>query len=202
MSINTNIIKILFVDNNSYLSKDFIDAVKDKEKSCNPSVTFQVITARHIEAAIQNMESQTYDVIILDIMLPLDGPKLIKHEELEKERKSLSNQMLKKSNEERVDEITNETARIRRRIDDIDDIIDNEIQDIEGGYNILKKYMENHKLEFYDKPVMFLSARGQWELREKCRIMTEHRCEWLEKPVSNDDIVDKMLKLLNINHNK
>jgi CheY-like chemotaxis protein len=190
------------VENNSYLTQHFVEFVKSEESACTPPVKLQVTVARHIADAIKNMESQEFDVILLDIMLPFNEEKLKQLEKMETERKALMLQLLKYSNEEKVDDLTRDIVKIRRRIDEIDDIIDNDIQDIEGGYNILKKYLDKQNMASYDRPVIFISARGQVELKDKCKKIIKSNCAWLEKPVSEIDILEKLLSFFDIRHNE
>jgi CheY-like chemotaxis protein len=198
MNYNGKSLNILFVENNILRTESFLNSINDMRDSEILLEDANVTIARHMEDALECMEKQQYDVILLDIILPIDQKKLDELEDLEQERLYLMQQLLKYSSDEKVDELTSEIVRLRRKINEIEDIIDNDIQDIEGGYTILMKYLNNHNLKFYDRVVLFLSARGQSELKNQCKalIKDEHKYAWLVKPISDDDIIERMIRIL------
>jgi CheY-like chemotaxis protein len=188
--------KILFIDDNEEIIEGVKSVLQDIKRE--KKIEFECEFARCMVEASTMLDNSIkikvpYDGIIIDMMLPKNEENRIDLQSYYKKRGSLLLRLIKKTNysHEKLDD---ETVRLRREIDEIDDSIHNLIE-LEGGYKILELYFNSLRIEKLSNPaVIVVTGRSFSGIEEKCRTLVKPgHFEWLEKPQSLIEVFNKLL---------
>lgn len=190
--------RVLLIEDN----QEIVGSLSEVIARDAPEVELSI--ARNIHKAQSLLKSDTFDALIVDLMLPANQTDLEEVERLAGERTDLL-RLLAQQTGYGTSQLDRPTATLRRAIKELDDRIEKRLR-LEGGCEILEEHARRlppvgpgGELQLLEIPVLFLTARGLPEVKERCeRIVHEDFLHWFEKPTEETAVVRVLRKVLGI----
>lgn len=185
--------RVLHIENDRSLVDGFRSCIAQELDRIAPGVSLDISIAETIEdatAAIEN-ENPPFDVLLVDLMLPLNAENHALEAELQMERRGLVRELFKIAEAGPAGR-TDQILSLKHRIAVLDSELEILIVD-DGGFSILRKLVHKNGDKPLERPVVFWTARGLPTVKEQCASLVEpDYVRILEKP-ARETVVLKMV---------
>jgi DNA-binding response OmpR family regulator len=178
---------ILIIEDDSFIAENF------KEAFFNAGFT-NVKISNYINDALLLIQSETFDLFIVDIMLPKSEENYKKIGESQRELTIIRREMItldqiqnKESPNNRINELREKRSSLLNRID--------ELIEMNGGINLISQIQGDSK---YNQPkaIIFLSALGNEEIVNDGLNKSKVKSRWLIKPINSELLIKISIDLL------
>ena len=198
--------RILYVEDEKALTDSFEEFVREDQDGLSGRWRVKLEIARCIADADRVLDTNGFDGLILDLMLPrlradLRGLADLNQRRLELVREffNLSNRRPGQAGTVQAEQLEQEMTEVRAQIVELDFQI-GELINVNGGCEIAENLARKRDPQsippVLSLPVVFLTARGLPKAKERCGAVVEARSlRILEKPLPEEDVLRELFGL-------